>query len=124
MLTESYDELVTAFNQAVKSLLDLTPSVTSVELRLKNDLTTFADFAETDLNLDGQVFEDFKSKYLDLHDKVKRERTKDKVSVLEEVDFELVLMHRDEINVAYILNLLREIARTQGETIPNQGSTP
>ncbi len=134
VLTKSYDELVTAFNQAVKSLLDITPSVPSVDelpdenaqlafvkqfrelLRLKNDLTTFADFAETDLNLDEQVFEDFKSKYLDLHDKVKRERTKDKVSILEEVDFELALMHRDEINVAYILNLLREIAKTKGET--------
>jgi type I restriction enzyme R subunit len=133
VLTKSYDELVTAFNQAVTSLLDITPSVPSVDdlpdenaqlafvkqfrelLRLKNDLTTFADFAEADLNLDEQVFEDFKSKYLDLHDKVKRER-KDKVSVLDEVDFELALMHRDEINVAYILNLLREIAKTKGET--------
>jgi len=133
VLTKSYDELVTAFNQAVTSLLDLTPSVPSVDelpdenaqlafvkqfrelLRLKNDLTTFADFTEADLNLEEQVFEDFKSKYLDLHDKTKRER-KDKVSVLDEVDFELALMHRDEINVAYILNLLRGIAQTKGET--------
>ena len=134
VLTKSYDELVTAFNKAVKSLLDLTPNVQSVDalpdeneqlkfvkqfrelLRLKNDLTTFADFTEADLNLDEQVFEDYKSKYLDLHDKVKRERSKDTVSVLEEVDFELALIHRDEINVAYILNLLREIAKTKGET--------
>ncbi|WP_372447652.1 type I restriction endonuclease subunit R, EcoR124 family [Thiothrix fructosivorans] len=32
------------------------------------------------------------------------------------MDFELALMHRDEINVAYILNLLREIAKIKGET--------
>ena len=133
MLTKSYDELVTAFNQAVTALLKLTPSVKSVDalpdenaqldfvkkfrelLRLKNDITTFADFSEEDLSLDEQVFEDYKSKYLDLHDKTKRER-KDRVSVLDEVDFELALMHRDEINVAYILNLLREIAKTKGET--------
>jgi type I restriction enzyme R subunit len=133
VLTKSYDELVTLFNQAVKSLLDLTPSVQSVDtlpdenaqlafvekfralLRLKNDLTTFADFNEADLSLDEQVFEDYKSKYLDLHDKTKRER-KDRVSVLDEIDFELALMHRDEINVAYILNLLRGIAQTKGET--------
>lgn len=134
VLTKPYDELVMVFNQVVKSLLALTPSVPSVDalpdenaqlafvkqfrelLRLKNDLTTFADFSEADLSLNGQTFEDYKSKYLDLHDKVRRGRNKDKVSVLEEVDFELALIHRDEINVAYILNLLRGIAQAKGET--------
>ena len=78
-------------------------------LRLKNVLTTFADYQAEDLNLDEQTFEDFKSKYLDLHDQVKRQRETEKVSVLEDVDFELILIHRDEINVAYILKLLRSL---------------
>ncbi|WP_246855901.1 type I restriction endonuclease subunit R, EcoR124 family, partial [Vibrio crassostreae] len=35
--------------------------------------------------------------------------TKEKVSILDDVDFELELMHRDEVNVGYILHLLREL---------------
>jgi type I restriction enzyme, R subunit len=34
------------------------------------------------------------------------EHQKEKVSILEDVDFELELIHRDEINVAYIIQLL------------------
>ena len=53
-----------------------------------------------------QLFNDFQSKYLDLWQKVKTDHQKEKVSILEDVDFELELIHRDEINVAYILQLL------------------
>ena len=137
VLTKSYDELVTAFNQAVTALLKLTPSVKSVDdlpdedaqlafvkkfrelLRLKNDITTFAEFTEDDLHLEAQAFEDYKSKYLDIYDRTKGGGSGGgggTVSILNDVDFELTLMHRDEINVAYILNLLREIAKTKGET--------
>ena len=56
--------------------------------------------------MNEQLFEDFKSKYLDLYDKVKSDHQKEKVSILEDVDFELELIHRDEINVAYIIQLL------------------
>ncbi len=75
-------------------------------MRVKNVLTTFADFSFDDLAMSEQDFEDYKSKYLDLYDKVRSERSKEKVSILEDVDFELELIHRDEINVAYILRLL------------------
>ena len=80
-------------------------------LRLKNILTTFADFVETDLSLEAQTFEDYKSKYLDIHDKVNKGQSTEKVSILEDVDFELSLIHRDEINVAYILNLLVSLSK-------------
>ena len=133
VLLKPYEDYVTQFNEVTKKLLALTPSVQSVDdlpdenaqlefvrhfrdlLRLKNVLTTFADFKETDLELDEQTFEDYKSKYLDIYDSVKRERGKEKISVLDEVDFELSLIHRDEINVAYILNLLRELANAKGK---------
>lgn len=36
-----------------------------------------------------QEFEDYKSKYLDLYDKVRCDQAPEKVSVLQEVDFEL-----------------------------------
>jgi type I restriction enzyme R subunit len=59
--------------------------------------------------MNEQLFEDYKSKYLDLYDKVKSNHQKEKVSILEDVDFELELIRRDEINVAYILKLLANL---------------
>jgi type I restriction enzyme R subunit len=85
-------------------------------MRLKNVLSSFADFKFEDLAMNEQSFEDYKSKYLDLHDKVKGEHDKEKVSILDDVDFELELIHRDDINVAYILRLLANLKDSkQGE---------
>jgi type I restriction enzyme R subunit len=75
-------------------------------LRLKNTLETFADFKFSDTAISEQKFEDFKSKYLDIYDKVKSDHEKEKVSILDDVDFELELVKRDEINVDYILRKL------------------
>ena len=75
-------------------------------MRIKNILTAFADFKWDDLTISEQLFNEFQSKYLDLWQKVKTDHQKEKVSILEDVDFELELIHRDEINVAYILQLL------------------
>ena len=65
-------------------------------------LTILVDMSE-------QLFEDYKSKYLDLYDKVKMDRQKERVSILDDIDFELELIHRDEINVGYIISLLRNM---------------
>jgi type I restriction enzyme R subunit len=47
---------------------------------------------------------------------VKSDNQKEKVSILEDVDFELELIHRDEINVAYIIQLLIKLrAGVQGD---------
>jgi type I restriction enzyme R subunit len=124
VLLEPYEDYVAIFNKATEELLALAPTVGSVDslpdenaeaafvmkfrelLRVRNILTSFSDFKDEHLDLSAQTFEDYKSKYLDIHDKVKRHTEEEKVSVLEEIDFELSLIHRDEINVAYILNLL------------------
>jgi type I restriction enzyme R subunit len=124
VVIKPYDEYVKKFNGAVVELLTITPTVNSVNnleseddelefikafrelMRIKNILTAFADFKWDDLALEEQKFEDYKSKYLDLYDKVKSDHQKEKVSILEDVDFELELIHRDEINVAYIIQLL------------------
>ncbi len=129
VLVEPYDSYLKKYQAAVEALLELTPTVGSVDnladeneqldfvtkyrelLRLKNVLSSFADYTPEDLSLDEQTFEDFKSKYLDLHDQVKRQRDTEKVSVLEDVDFELILIHRDEINVSYILKLLKDLSQ-------------
>jgi type I restriction enzyme R subunit len=119
-----YHDFVRLFNEALERMQVIAPDVESVDdlrdeeqelefvkafrelIRLKNVLSTFADFDFNDVELDEQGFEDYKSKYLDLYDKVKTDTSKEKVSILEEVDFELELIQRDEVNVRYILQLL------------------
>ena len=74
-------------------------------MRVRNVLNTFTEFEMNETEMGEQEFEDFKSKYLDLYDRHKGD-PKEKVSIINDIDFELELIHRDEINVSYILNLL------------------
>jgi type I restriction enzyme R subunit len=131
IIMKPYDEYVKAFNDGFVNLLQITPTVGSVNnlvteddelnfiiafrelMRIKNVLTSFSDFRWNDLSMTEQQFEDYKSKYLDLHDKVKSDHSKEKVSILEDVDFELELIHRDEINVGYIIRLLIKLKANQ-----------
>lgn len=77
-------------------------------MRIQNTLSTYAEFSFEDLGIDEQEFADFKSKYFDIYQKVRRDTSKEKYPILDEIDFEAELIHRDEVNVAYILKLLRE----------------
>lgn len=133
VLLEPYENYVEKYNLAVKLLLELVPTVSSVDdlpdenaqlefvtrfrelLKLKNVLTTFTDYKESDLTLSEQGFEDYKSKYLDIYERVKHENVKEKDSILNDVDFEIVLIHRDQINVAYIILLLTEWLKSGGK---------
>ena len=130
ILMKPYEEYVELFNKAFMALISIAPSVSSVDglineddqlefikafrelMRLKNVLTGFSDFNFADLSMGEQQFEDYKSKYLDLYEKVKSNTEVEKVSILDEVDFELELIHKDEINVAYILRLLAQYRET------------
>jgi type I restriction enzyme R subunit len=135
IIMKPYEDYTAKFDEAFDKLLELTPTTDSVNdleseedelnfikafrdlMRIKNILTAFSDFKWADLKMTEQQFEDFKSKYLDLYDKVKSEHQKEKVSILEDVDFELELIHRDEINVAYIIQLLIKLkSQTQKDT--------
>jgi len=78
-------------------------------MRLRNILESFSEFDDEDLTLPAQRFADYRSAYLDLYDKVKTDNTKEKASILADVDFELELIHRDVINVQYILTLLARL---------------
>ncbi len=122
-----YQQLVAAFIKAYKKLIEIAPTYRAVDalvdeeqqlafvaafrelIRLLNVLKTYAEFDWNDLPLTAQQFADYTSKYLDLRDSVQRQRTVDKHSILEDIDFETVLVHRDEINVAYILKLLARL---------------
>ena len=78
-------------------------------IRLLNVSKSFTEFNFTDLNMDEQTFEDYKSKYLDIYDRTRARKEEEDKSLIEEVDFELELIQRDEINVSYILKLLAEL---------------
>jgi len=127
VILDPYEEYVRQFNDSFVQLIQIAPSVNSVTqladeeqelefiktfrnlMRLLNVLGTFTEFTFDDLSMPEQTFEDYKSKYLDLHDKVKLANEVEKVSILNDIDFELELIHRDEINVTYILKLLAEL---------------
>lgn len=131
ILLPPYEEIVRKFSIAFAELLKIAPTVKSVDdlaseeqelafiqafrelMRVRNVLTSFADFNWADLPMTEQSFEDYKSKYLDLYDKVKSDHKKEKSSILEDVDFELELIHRDVINVAYILKLLAKLKQAE-----------
>jgi type I restriction enzyme R subunit len=134
ILMQPYEDYLDLFNKALEQLKEITPTVESVDqlpseleqlqfikafrelMRVKNIMQVFADFTFEDTMLEEQEFEDFKSKYLDLYEGVNKPLGKEKVSILEDVDFELELIHRDEINVAYILQLLSKFNESSPET--------
>ena len=122
-----YEAVAEKFDEALRKLLQIVPTYQSVDdllseneelqfvqafrrlLRAKNVLESFTDFDWEDLGIDEQTFENYKGKYLDLNDKVKNDRQKHKTSILDDIDFELELIHRDQINVACILKLLSKL---------------
>jgi type I restriction enzyme R subunit len=111
---QSVDDLISeedelAFVQAFRALL-----------RIKNALVTYSDFTWDDLGMDEQTFENYKSKYLDLYDKVKAEQSKEKASILDDIDFEVELIHTDTINVAYILKLLAKLKEAKTDEAQKQ----
>ena len=127
IVTLPYEDYVEKFNKCVSRLLNLVPEVQDVDLledendeakfvlnfknilRVLNRMTTFAEFSYDDLNLDEQQVNDYKSKYLDLHDKYVRRESPKKSSILNDIDFEIELTRQDNINVSYILTLLKEL---------------
>ncbi|RAP45705.1 type I restriction endonuclease subunit R [uncultured Methanosphaera sp.] len=124
VLMKPYREYVENFNSGVKTLHTIVKTVDEVDqlegedlknfvktfrdlLRLLNRITTFTEFNYKDLSLPEQEIEDYKSKYIDIYDPPTS--IGEKESVLEDIDFEIELLRRDDINVEYILKLLKEL---------------
>tara|TARA_R110002050_G_scaffold300104_1_gene467692 strand:- start:8614 stop:11514 length:2901 start_codon:yes stop_codon:yes gene_type:complete len=125
-----YEAIAEKFDEALKNLREIAPTFLSVDdlkseedeaafvqafrklMRNMNVLQSYTDFDWDDLPIGEQEFEDYKSKYLDLYEKVKRDTAKEKTSILDDIDFELELIHRDRVNVAYILKLLAKLKDT------------
>ena len=127
IIVQPYEDYIEKFDEAVERVMGIAPTFDSVNdlvsedeelefvkafrelMRVKNVLNTFTEFSFEDLGMDEQTFENYKSKYLDLYDTIKSETQKEKVSILNDIDFELELIRRDEINVTYILTLLAKL---------------
>jgi type I restriction enzyme R subunit len=127
VLMKEYDSYVKEFKVHLRSLYSivLTPGDVDElegETNLKEFIVAFRDltkvltklktFVEFDfdknkLGMDEQTYLDFRSKYLRVHDQLSDPKMK--ISVINDVDFEIELMQTDRIDVDYILKLLRNI---------------
>lgn len=127
ILAPNFDYFVQKFNELVDKIKALVPTPASVDMLMSEDdqrefvvnfrelsklwlsLQTFIEFkTERQLiNMSDQEFMDYKSKYIMLYRKTKIDR--EVVSVLDDVDFCIELMETNRINVAYIMNLIRNI---------------
>ena len=130
---QPYEDYLEQFDKALARLLEIAPTVDSVSelpseheemefvrafrdlMRIKNVLSVFSDFSHDDVEMEEQSFEDYKSKYLDIYDKTRNNNAKEKDSILDDLDFELELIHKDDVNVSYILNLLKLINSDKSE---------
>jgi type I restriction enzyme R subunit len=135
ILMKAYEEYLLEFDGKYNTLAGIVPNINSVNnlkneddklkfikafrdiMRVKNILDGFSDFKWSDLSMSEQEFEDYKSKYLDIYENLdtNRKNAKEKVSILDDVDFELELIHTDEINVSYILKLLAKYKNASEE---------
>jgi type I restriction enzyme R subunit len=142
ILMEPYEFYVEQFNKGLDDMLALADTPDAVNDLLSEDaklafvksyrhlarnlnkLKPFTEFGWHDLDIDEQTFADYQSKYLDIYDNA--HDSQPGASILEQIDFELELIHRDEINVAYILALLGQLhqqQKEQGETVDNTKAT-
>lgn len=134
ILTQSFDFYVQKFNELVAGIKLLAPTPASIDMMYSEDdqkrfvvmfreltryllsLQTFVEFSfdRSHLDLSDQEYQDYKSKYLLLYRK--NQTGKEVVSVLDDVDFCIELMESNRINVAYIMNLIRNIDFTTKQT--------
>lgn len=75
-------------------------------LRLQNILKSFDDFKDNDL-LSERTFQDYQSTYIEIYQALTKGRDGDKESIIQDLIFEIELVKQVEINVDFILILIR-----------------
>lgn len=128
VLMESYEYYLDRWFAELRNLKSLTPTPQDVDsLESEEDkkkfilafrelakilvkLETFVDFEfeESELQINNQEYQDYKSKYFTIYEMVRKTQD-EKTSILLDVDFGIELMHSDKINVGYIINLIKDI---------------
>ncbi len=76
-------------------------------LRMKNILSTFDDFEGKEI-LSERNFQDYQSEYIDLYQKYKSKGNEKKENINDDVVFEIELVKQVEINIDYILMLVKK----------------
>ena len=76
--------------------------------RIKNKLDIYTEFSFDKLDMTEQEFNDYKSVYFSIYDEVRIDPG-EKVSILDDIDFELELLRNDQINVDYIIKLMEDL---------------
>jgi type I restriction enzyme, R subunit len=75
-------------------------------LRLQNILKSFDDFKGNEL-LPERTFQDYQSTYIEIYQSLTKGRDGDKESIIQDLIFEIELVKQVEINVDFILILIR-----------------
>jgi type I restriction enzyme R subunit len=75
-------------------------------LRLQNILKSFDDFKGNEL-LPERIFQDYQSTYIEIYQALTKGRVGDKESIIQDLIFEIELVKQVEINVDFILILIR-----------------
>ena len=132
VLLKPYEYYKEKFVEMVKKLKEFAPTVEFIDTiqseeqkkqfivifreltKILIKLRIFREFKFTgeEVGISHQEYLDYKSKYLDL---ATSREAQNKVSILNDIDFELELMYTDKINVDYILNLMKSIDLTDKE---------
>ncbi len=76
-------------------------------LRMKNILSTFDNFEGKEI-LSERNFQDYQSEYIDLYQKYKSKGNEKKENINDDVVFEIELVKQVEINIDYILMLVKK----------------
>ncbi len=81
-------------------------------LRLRNILTSFDEFEGKEI-LTQREFQDYQSAYLDLYDKLRKNKESDKENINDDIEFEIELVKQITVNIDYILYLVAEYHKTK-----------
>lgn len=76
-------------------------------LRMKNILSSFDNFAGNEI-LSDRDYQDYQSEYIDLYQKYKPQKGEKKENIHEDIVFEIELVKQVEINIDYILMLVKK----------------
>lgn len=134
-LVEPYEYYVAKYREQVEALREITATADDAGELIEEDkqreyvlafrklattlatMKTFSkfDWEDADVFMDEEEYMDYKGWYLTFHDEMEKKKRAGKESILADVDFSIELVRTDKINVVYILNLLKEVNRTDKE---------
>lgn len=139
VLLKSYEEYYTGYNEGgknvpgyeslVNELLEKFPVGERIEgeqsqkdfiklygsiLRVRNILETFDQFAGNEILSERDV-QDYHSMYIDLYKELRTQAKGDKENINDDIVFEMELIKQVEINIDYILELVKKYHETQSK---------